>query len=91
MWTKASFLGDEQYVFQGEKCNDWIKLCMYIVHFSMLVDRIPIGIFQSSRGPRQGDHLSPYLFILVLGVLFRNMDRVVDTGFINNFKLKGRE
>lgn len=64
---------------------------MYIVHFSMLVDRIPIGIFQSSRGPRQGDHLSPYLFILVLGVLFRNMDRVVDTGFINNFKLKGRE
>jgi len=53
----------------GERWRKWIKFCVSSVKFSILVNGAPTGFFQSSRGIRQGDPLSPLLFVVVMEAL----------------------
>ena len=55
--------------------------------FSILINGGKTDYFKSSRGLRQGDPLSPYLFILCQDVLSRLIDRQFNSGAINGVKM----
>ena len=63
----------------------WIWFCISTVRFLILVNGSPQGFFASSRGLRQGDPLSPLLFVIVMETLSRLMDWATIGGYISGF------
>ena len=55
--------------------------------FSILLNGSPTGTFQSSRGIRQGDPLSPFLFILMAEGLSRLLQSRVEGGELRGIRL----
>jgi hypothetical protein len=51
----------------------WIRICISTPSFSILLNDSPFGIISLGRRLRQGNHLSPFLFILGSEVFSRLM------------------
>ncbi|CAN0888133.1 Transposon TX1 uncharacterized 149 kDa protein [Linum grandiflorum] len=64
---------------------EWIKCCVTTASFSVLVNGEASGYFRSSRGLRQGDPLSPFLFIVVMEVLSGILSKVQQEGLVTGF------
>ena len=67
----------------GSKWLGWIWRCISIARFSVLVNEVLAGFFPSTKGLRQGDPLSPYLFVLGMEVLDALIWRVVAGRFLS--------
>ena len=74
----------------GEKWCRWIHTCISTVQFSILVNGAPADFFGSMRGLRQGDPLSPLLFLVMMEVFSKMMKRVEDAGLLRGFRADGR-
>ena len=75
----------------GPKWLSWMWWCISTAKYSVMVNGVPTGFFSSSKGLRQGDPLSPYLFVMGMEVLSILIRRAVEGGFISgcNFQ-RGR-
>ncbi|KAM1431725.1 hypothetical protein ACFXTO_014338 [Malus domestica] len=65
-------------------CN-WIKECISTASFSILVNGNSIGLVLPERGLRQGDPLSPYLFLLCTEGLSMLIRRGMERGALHGF------
>ncbi|WMV21816.1 hypothetical protein MTR67_015201 [Solanum verrucosum] len=74
----------------GDKWLKWIETCIKTVKFSVLVNGEPVGFFESERGLRQGDPLSPFLFILAMEGFNAMMRIATQNRWIKGFKVGGR-
>ena len=74
----------------GEKWAGWIRWCISTASFSVLINGSPSGFFQSTRGLRQGDPLSPYLFVLGMEALSCLINRAIREGFLTGCRIRGR-
>ena len=72
----------------GAKWREWIWSCISTAKFSMLINGEPAGFFSSSKGLRQGDPLSPYLFIMGMEMLSALIRRVVERGCISGCRIQ---
>lgn len=61
--------------------------CISTASFSILVNGSPFGFFTSSRGLRQGDPLSPYLFILSMEIISRMLNLSESLNYLKGIKL----
>uniref|UniRef100_A0A2N9GXK7 Reverse transcriptase domain-containing protein n=1 Tax=Fagus sylvatica TaxID=28930 RepID=A0A2N9GXK7_FAGSY len=67
--------------------RNWMYSCISTARFSILINGCPNGFFPSSRGLRQGDPLSPLLFVIVMEALSRLLDRAVREGLFSGFSV----
>ncbi|KAK2449324.1 hypothetical protein QL285_008530 [Trifolium repens] len=71
----------------SNKWIHWIMLCVSSVNYSVLVNFEKVGPIFPGRGLRQGDPLSPYLFILVTEGLTALIKKSVASGNLHGVKI----
>jgi hypothetical protein len=64
--------------------------CISSVCFLVLVNGSPPDFFNSSHGLRQGDPLSPFLFVIVMEALSRMLSATVNGGLLSGFYVGSR-
>ena len=74
----------------GVRWCRWIRTCISTVQFSVLFNGSPANFFGSSRGLKQGDPLSPMLFLVMMEVFSKMMQRVEGAGLLRGFRADGR-
>ena len=68
----------------GQRWLSWISWCMSTASFSILINGVSAGFFRSTRGLRQGDPFSPYLFVLGMDI-----NKAVEGNFLSGCKIGG--
>jgi hypothetical protein len=61
------------------------------MRFSILVNGTPSGFFSISRGLRQGDPLSPLLFVVVMEALSQMLTTALDQGNLTGLSVGSRD
>ena len=69
----------------AEEWVNWILSCVTSSSFSVIINGEPSNLFTASRGLRQGDPLSPYLFIIMVEGLGIFINSQVGQGLIHGW------
>ena len=73
----------------GVRWCRWIRTCISTIQFSVLFNASPADFFGSSRGLRQGDPLSPMLFLVMMEVFSKMMKRAEGASLLRGFRADG--
>ncbi|GJV69249.1 RNA-directed DNA polymerase, eukaryota [Tanacetum coccineum] len=76
-----------QFMGFGQLWISWIRGCLISSRASVLVNGSPSREFNLHRGLRQGDPLSPFLFILVMEGLTVPIKDVIDAGLFHGARI----
>lgn len=79
-----------QMGFSSKWC-DWIKGICVSSRAAVLVNGSPTFEFQCEKGLRQGDPLSPFLFLIVMEALSWILDKARDVGVFKGIRLANNE
>ncbi|GJT47677.1 RNA-directed DNA polymerase, eukaryota [Tanacetum coccineum] len=71
----------------GHKWRTWISGCLNNAMGSVLVNGNPSPEFQFFKGLKQGDPLSPFLFILIMETLHLSFRRILNAGLYNGISI----
>ena len=71
----------------GSNWRNWVQKCISTASISILINRSPTKPFKMERGLRQGDPLSPFLFVLMAEVLNRMMHKAANLGLIRGLSV----
>ena len=71
----------------ANRIRDLIMRCVSTVTYSIKINRVSRGHIIPFRGIRQGDPLSPYLFLLCAKGLFALIQSAVDRGQMEGVKI----
>lgn len=74
----------EKFGFSAKSIN-LLRQCYAGNSFSVLIEGESSGFFQSSRGVRQGDPISPLLFVLAAEVLSRDFKNLILSGSVKRY------
>ncbi|XP_058753205.1 uncharacterized protein LOC131626408 [Vicia villosa] len=74
----------------GDKWRKWMELLVFKRDMSVVVNGSPSIEFVVKRGLRQGDSLSPFLFVLVAEALSRLVRKSIEIGEYKGLLLKRR-
>lgn len=73
--------------------DQWVQLimrCVSSVSYAVLLNGSPLDVFSPSRGLRQGDPLSPYLFLLCAEGLSSLLSKACHEGLISGAPISAR-
>lgn len=70
----------------AEQWCKWIMTCVTTVSYNIFVNGSPVGKIFPTRGIRQGDPISPHLYLLCTKGLFAILQNYAKTKRINGFK-----
>ena len=62
------------------KIVNWIKGCVQLATFVVLINRSPSNYFRASRGLGQGCHLVPFLLLLIANSLSLTINHAIREG-----------
>ncbi|GJS93656.1 putative RNA-directed DNA polymerase, eukaryota, reverse transcriptase zinc-binding domain protein [Tanacetum coccineum] len=71
----------------GVKWRKWITYCLSSASISILINGSPTKEFKLERGLRQGDPLSPFLFLIVVEALQISILEACEKGFFKGIHL----
>ncbi|GJU16143.1 RNA-directed DNA polymerase, eukaryota [Tanacetum coccineum] len=86
--VRWDFLDDvlKKFGFGDKWCN-WIQNCLRSSRGSIIINGSATEEFQFYKGLKQGDPLSPFLFILIMESLHLSFQRVVNAGMFKGIML----
>lgn len=70
----------------NDKWVSWMMSCVKMITYAVLINGCPYGLIKPERGLRQGDPLSPFLFVLCTEALIHLINRADSEGKLSGIQ-----